>query len=233
MNCSNEADLENSKNNLTSKSKKIIQQEEHNILDKIIENASISWEHYKILCYLIIYLTADGFVIIGNSLLVPAISTPMMLTEFQKGIVGGSIFIGFTIGAISSGLISDTQGRKMSFYLGNFLSLVGATCGYFYCIKIEGIVLGNIIIGLGIGINVPAMMSLVCEITPTRPRYIIMGCIWIVFVFGEIFGCIIAMKYEIYQYENKNWNLLLFYRIIWVRYIIIILKLYFWSKKIL
>ncbi len=190
----------------------LIIHDEENILDNLIESQKLSWEHYKIISLLILYIMGEGFVMIGVSLLVPVVSEYWKLTELQKGLLGGSGFLGFTIGAISSGLISDTQGRRLSFILGNILSFIGAAIGYVLCYKLEALVVSNILIGLGIGISVPAIISLCSEITPSRQRSIIMGTIWTVFVFGEILGCLLAIKYEMYQYETGNWKKLLLFR---------------------
>ena len=185
---------------------------EENILESLLENINLSWEHYKIIFLLVIYITGEGFVMIGISLIVPVISEAWKLTEFQKGFIGGSVFLGFTLGAISSGLISDTKGRKISFVLGNILSLIGGVLGYVYSFQIEWMLVSNILLGFGIGVSIPAILSLCSEITPTKIRSVIIGSVWIVFVIGEILGCVLAMKYKMYHYENGNWRILLFYR---------------------
>jgi MFS family permease len=196
--------------------------EARNTLEVMLENIGLSWEHYKLLFLLTLYLSGEGFVMIGISLLVPVISEPWKLSEFQKGFLGGSIFLGFTFGAIFSGLISDKQGRKVSILVGNVISLIGGIAGYIYSLKIEFIMMSNIFVGFGIGLCIPAMMSLCTEITPSKIRSVIIGGIWLVFVAGEIICCLIAMKLKIYLFENGTWRLLLLYRCLCVSYLGII-----------
>jgi AAHS family 4-hydroxybenzoate transporter-like MFS transporter len=186
--------------------------ESENTLEIILESIGLSWEHYKLIFLLIIYLSGEGFVMIGISLLVPVIAEPWKLSELQKGFFGGSIFLGFTFGAIFSGQISDIYGRKISILVGNFISLIGGIIGYVFCLKIKILITSNILVGLGIGLCIPAMMSLCTEITPSKIRSVIIGGIWLVFVAGEIICCTLAMRMKMYIYENGNWQLLLLYR---------------------
>jgi MFS family permease len=215
MNKDNEADLnKEEKNKLkdTESSPVVKESEEENILDSIInENVSFGWEHIKMIFLLILYLIGEGFVMIGISLIIPVVSGPWILSEFDKGFAGGSIFMGFTLGAITAGIVSDTKGRKIAFIIGNIFSILGGLIGIFAeGIKILSV--SNVLVGFGIGISIPSIFSLCCEITNARFRSIIIGLIWIVFVFGEISACTIAKSYEIYNFENQNWKKLLIFR---------------------
>jgi len=204
----------NSMNNLNVS--KIENKFEENILDMLIEKTSFSWEHFKIVFLLMIYMTGDGFVMIGISLLIPVIANPWNLTDFQKGFIGGSVFLGFTLGAATSGFVSDEKGRKVSFVIGNIVSLIGGVIGFLFSDSIVQISISNFFVGFGLGIGIPAIFSLCSEVLNSTIRSIIIGWIFSFFVVGEILACIVAMKLEMYDYKNSHWKLLLFYRCFFV-----------------
>jgi fucose permease len=189
---------------------------EENIVDFLLEKVGFNLEHFKIILLLILYITGEGFVMIGISLIVPVISNPWKLSELEKGFIGGSVFLGFTFGAISAGAISDNKGRKFAFIIGNFFSLIGGILGIF-AMHPKNFIFSNFLIGIGIGISIPSILTLCSEVTNSKIRSIIIGSIWIFFAVGEILGCILALKYEMHFYENGNWRKLLFFRCLSVR----------------
>jgi len=194
---------------------------EDNFLDQILESSYIEWEHVKVIITLILYVTGEGFVMIGISLLIPVISTPWRMSDVEKGLTGGSVFFGFTFGALVAGLLSDKHGRRFAFRIGSLISTIGALFGYFFYDRIDYFILSNTIIGFGIGISIPSIISLVSEITNTSVRSYIIGWVWNFFVVGEVIGCLIAMKYQMYFYENFNWRKLLLFRSLMVMRFII------------
>jgi hypothetical protein len=184
---------------------------EENTVDLLLEKVGFNLEHFKIILLLILFITGEGFIMIGISLIVPVISDPWKLSEFEKGFIGGSVFLGFTFGAICAGAISDSRGRKFSFIIGNFISLVGASIGVFATHQ-KIFIFSNFLIGLGIGICIPSIITLLSEISNSRLRSLTIGTIWIFFTLGEILGCVLALKYEMHIYESGNWRKLLFFR---------------------
>jgi fucose permease len=188
---------------------------EENLVDLLLEKVSLNVEHFKIILLLILYITGEGFVMIGISLIVPVVSIPWKLTEFQKGLIGGSVFLGFTFGALVAGGISDKKGRKMAFLIGNVFSLIGGLLGL-GANEINVFVFSNFLLGLGIGISIPSIFSLCSEVTNSNIRSVIIGTVWIFFVCGEILGCWIALRNEMYRYKTGNWEKLLYFRCITV-----------------
>jgi MFS family permease len=190
--------------------------EDENLLDKYLEYLSFNFQHIKLILILSIYLAGEGFVMIGMSLLIPVISEPWGLTQFQKGFLGGSVFLGFTCGAASAGFLSDTKGRRLAFFIGNLISLTGGIIGIFYSYDFNSLMMSNIVIGLGLGIGIPSIFTLTSELTEKVLRSIIIGGIGYAFILGEIAGCIVAYKYEMYIYLNSNWRILLILRCVFV-----------------
>ncbi len=190
--------------------------EDENLLDKYLDTLSFNFQQIKLIFMLSLYLAGEGFVMIGISLLVPVISEPWKLSQFQKGFVGGSVFLGFTAGAALAGSISDTKGRRIAFCIGNIISLAGGLVGAFLAYDINLLLISNFVIGLGIGIGIPSIFSLASELTDKVWRSIIIGGIWYAFTIGELAGCYVAYKYEMYLYINSNWRMLLIFRCITV-----------------
>ena len=169
--------------------------------------------HVKILLLMAIYCSGEGYVMIATSLIMPIIDKTWKLTEFQKGFIGGSIFLGFMIGALCVGIVSDRKGRKVAFTVGCIFSMIGAVLGVF---SSDWIIMSvtNAIVGVGIGISIPSCMSLISEVTNHYARSMIMSWVWIFFPVGEIVACYVAKYYQVYDYTKDHWRKLLFYRII-------------------
>jgi MFS family permease len=185
------------------------------LIDNIIDEIEFTKYHVFMFILLNIYIGCEGFIMIGNSLLVPVLSQLWNLNEIEKGYLGGSIFIGFTPGAFLSGLISDKFGRKFAFIAGLFISLLGTVILIF---ETDYFVVGfsNILNGLGIGISLPSIFSLSSELSNGRIRNVVINIAFMAFTAGEIIGCYIARAEEIYIPENGNWKSLLYLRAVGV-----------------
>ena len=188
---------------------------EINEMDKLINKINFNMCHVKIVILMALYCSVDGYVMIATSLLMPVIDKTWKLTEFEKGFIGGSIFLGFMLGALLVGFVSDRKGRKMAFTLGCILSIFGSTFGFF---SKDWIVLSvtNAFVGVGIGISIPSCFSLISEVTNYYSRSVIMSLVWIFFPVGEIMACYVSKHYRVYDYTQENWRNLLMFRIIGV-----------------
>ena len=189
---------------------------EENLLDKYLDTLTFNFQVVKLIFLLTVFLASEGFVMIGISLMVPVIAQSWNLTPIQKGLLGGSVLLGFTIGSAFAGSISDTKGRRVAFCLGNSISVVGGLIGVFMANDIWSLFSTNFLVGFGIGVSVSSLFSLTSELTNKFWRSIINGGIWYSFVLGELAGCYLAYKYEMYLYSNSNWRLLIIFRVIGV-----------------
>ncbi len=192
-----------SSNETIKKKKKI----NHNfkLVDTIIDDISISWYHMRIYIILSLFFMADGAEMIIISLLIKQMGDYWNLNETEKGFTGSAVFIGFLIGALIAGKISDVHGRKPVFVVGSILVCIFSVASAFANNYTVFLIL-RAINGFGIGISIPSSSSLATEITPTKYRSWVLNLVWVFFPVGEIFATIIA-KY-ILKLEN-GWRLLL------------------------
>ena len=175
-------------------------------VDSIINNAGITSYNLRVYLIIALFFLADGGEMIVISLLVSKLGHKWQLDHFEKGFIGAGVFIGFFFGALLSGKISDSKGRKPAFITGAtivciFAILSSLSPSYYF------LVLCRCCSGLGLGLSVPAATALATEITPTNLRAWVLSLIWLFFPVGEMLAVIIAEN-VLYQYEN-GWRVML------------------------
>lgn len=160
-------------------------------IDRIINELGINKYNMRIYLILSLFFLADGAEMIVISLLISKLGVIWDLSHTQKGLMGSAVFVGFFIGALVSGKLSDTKGRKPTFIIGSLIVCVFAT-GSAFAPNYTTFLILRALNGLGIGMSIPSCTSLVTEITPTAYRAWVLNLVWIFFPFGEIFAIMIA-----------------------------------------
>ena len=100
-------------------------------IDQIINSIGITRYHYKLYTIFALFLLADGAEMIVVSLLITKLTTLWDLSIGQKGFLGSAVFVGFFLGAIIAGKISDTKGRKPTYIIGSLLVFIFSTVSAF------------------------------------------------------------------------------------------------------
>lgn len=201
--------LENEENNITLKTGEF----NDNTLEELLSKSPFSFSHIKIIILLLLFLIGDGMLMISSSLIIPIIATPFKLTKFEVSFISGSLFLGYTIGAFLSGIISDNLGRKITFIIGNSIMIIGGVVPALFHIDKNIIISCNLIIGVSLGISIPCLFSLVAEVMSKDCRSIFVGMGWVVFPLGEIFLCVFSQKLQIWNFSNGNWKIILYVRL--------------------
>lgn len=183
-----------------------------NELDNIIECASFNMTHLNLFLLLMIFCLADGYTMISNSLIIPELEKQWDLSKSEKSLIGGSIFLGFMLGAGLSGLAS-CRGRQLAMQLGLTISTIGA---YFSISSTTSfsIISNNFIIGIGIGISLPCGLSIVAEICNSKMRSYFLTYVWILFPIGEIGACLVSQYFKIFLSKTENWRKVYYFRLL-------------------
>ena len=203
--------LENEDKYITLKTGEI---NDNNTLEDLLTKSPFSFSHIKIIVLLLLFLIGDGMLMISSSLIIPIIATPFNLSKFEVSFISGSLFLGYTIGAFISGIISDNIGRKITFIIGNLIIIIGGLVPALLHIDKNIIMSCNLIIGISLGISIPCIFSLVAEVMSKDCRSIFVGMGWVVFPLGEIFLCIFSQKLHMWNYNNGNWKIILYVRLV-------------------
>lgn len=111
----------------------------------------------------------DGFdlVIIAGALIF--IKPELGLSPAETGLVGSIVFVGMVIGALAFGRLTDRVGRNTSFALVLGLFVVGSAVS---ALAHEPwvLIVGRLIVGLGIGADLPVSTTLIAEALPAHKR---------------------------------------------------------------
>lgn len=183
-------------------------EEKVDIIDDIINRIGINYNNSILFIILSLFFLADGAEMILISLIVNKIEQLWKLTSFEKSLLGASVFTGFYAGALIGGKLSSNIGRKFSFVLGAIFVFIFGIISSF-SMNFPFLAICRAILGLGVGISLPASSSLLAEVTPVKYRSLVLSIISIAFPFGEIM--IVAVAKNIYISHPENWwKILLF-----------------------
>jgi putative MFS transporter len=101
--------------------------------------------------------------------LLGSIKAEFGLTTAQAGLLGSASFLGMGIGALSSGMLADRFGRKPVFQVS---MLIWGIASYLCSIAPDAMTLGlyRILLGLGMGMELPLAQTILSEFIPTKQR---------------------------------------------------------------
>ncbi len=125
------------------------------------------------------------------------------LSAIQVGTFGMVTFLGMGVGAMMSGALADTFGRKRT-YVATLLcfSLFSFACAL--APSFSWLLAARFLVGLGLGGIVPVVYSLVAEFMPARMRGKALNVIDVFWGVGGIFNGFVATLLAPYE----NWRLL-------------------------
>ena len=159
--------------------------------DDVIESLGFGFFQYKLLVICGLGWAADAMEMIAISFLMLELRTSWGVSEGQMGILGSGVFLGMFIGAYVWGVLADTIGRKPSFIA---TVLITSTAGFAsaFSPNITTLILLRMVVGFGLGGNLPVDFSMFMEFVPTTNRGFkttIMACAWSL---GEVISCSLA-----------------------------------------
>ena len=111
----------------------------------------------------------DGLSIFSLGVAMPLITSRFTLGPLMMGLIGSSLVLGAVFGSILGGPAADRFGRKPAFLIDMAMitagALVSAVAG-----APQWVLLGQFLVGIGIGIDFPVSASYVSETTPKDAR---------------------------------------------------------------
>lgn len=111
----------------------------------------------------------DGFVIFILGVAMPLIIAQFHLTPDAVGLIGASLVFGAVFGAGLGGPIADRLGRKTLMLTDMIIICAGATCSALSNGS-SMLFAGQLLVGVGVGIDFPASSSYVSEVLPKHIR---------------------------------------------------------------
>jgi MFS family permease len=111
----------------------------------------------------------DGFVLFALGVAMPLIIPVFHMTPDIVGLIGSALVMGAVLGAGIGGRLADRLGRKRLMIADMMIIVIGATTSALA----NGppmLFVGQLIVGVGVGIDFPVSSSYISEISPKRDR---------------------------------------------------------------
>lgn len=149
----------------------------------------------------------DGYdlVIISGALLF--IVPDLHLAPAETGLVGSIVFVGMVIGALLFGRLTDRFGRNTSFVFVLLLFVVGSLVSAFAPTGWV-LIVGRLLIGLGIGADLPVSSTLIAESVSAARRGLATGLMQVFWFGGAAFsGLVGIVLYLLLGTQSWRWML--------------------------
>jgi len=119
-------------------------------------------------------LSTGGTLLDGYVIFVLGVAMPIIIAEFQihpdvVGLIGASLVFGAVIGAGLGGPMADHLGRK-KLMLADMIIIIAGACTSALATGPSMLFIGQLLVGIGVGIDFPVGSSYVSEILPKPSR---------------------------------------------------------------
>jgi MFS transporter, putative metabolite transport protein len=150
----------------------------------------------------------DGFVIFVLGVAMPLIIAEFHLTPDVVGLVGASLVFGAVFGAGLGGPVADRLGRKKLMLADMIIIAVGAATSAL-ANGFPMLFVGQLLVGVGVGIDFPTSSSYVSELLPKRSRARMMVATIACQSVGMLLAATIALVLLKNVQRAQNWRLFL------------------------
>ncbi len=142
-------------------------------------------------------LSTGGTLLDGFAIFVLGVAMPLIIAEFQfapdvVGLIGASLVLGAVFGAGLGGPMADHLGRK-KLMLADMLIIAAGALISGLAKGFPMLFIGQLLVGVGVGIDFPASSSYVSEILPKRSRARMMVATIACQAVGMLFAAAIAL----------------------------------------
>ena len=149
----------------------------------------------------------DGLSIFSLGVAMPLISSRFSLSAFMVGLIGSALVLGAVFGAVVGGPAADRFGRKPAFLIDMTIITAGALISALADAS-QWVLLGQFIVGVGIGIDFPVSSSYVSETVPKQARSRMVVATIALQSVGMLLGAAVAIAILWQRSSSSDWRLI-------------------------
>jgi MFS transporter, putative metabolite transport protein len=150
----------------------------------------------------------DGFVIFVLGVAMPLIIADFHFTPDAVGLIGASLVFGAVFGAGLGGPMADHLGRK-KLMLADMIIIAAGAATSALANGFPTLFIGQLLVGVGVGIDFPASSSYVSEVLPKRSRSRMMVATIACQSVGMLLAAMITLVLLKNVHRAQNWRLFL------------------------
>src|SRR5215468_9731386 len=159
------------------------------------------------------FLASGGTLIDGLSIFSLGVAMPLMTSRFSLsavmvGFIGSALVLGAVFGAVVGGPGADRFGRKPAFLIDMTIITVGALISALANVP-QWVLLGQFIVGVGIGVDFPVSSSYVSETVPKQARSRMVVATIALQSVGMLLGAAVAIAILWQRSSSSDWRLII------------------------
>lgn len=173
-----------------------------------LSDAPMDWARYGIWLLASGGTLLDGFSVVSLGLALPLLSHDFTISPLTMGLIGSALVLGAVLGAIFGGMAADRYGRKHVFLADMAIVVIGAAL----CALASEqwlVLIGQFVLGIGIGIDFPTSGAYVLEMMPTKARRRMTVATIALQSVGMVIAALIGMAILRTDAAGSDWRLLL------------------------
>lgn len=165
-------------------------------------------EGYSAFSLLVVLIAAMGPFLFGYNTAVVSgailfLGDSFTMTIFDKGMVVSIILLGAMLGAVSSGAMTDSLGRKWGLIINGAIFLIGGYWAYIAG-SFGSLLLARFVMGIGVGITSQAVPLYLSEIAPIKNR----GAFVSTFQLSITIGILVAFGIGYAFSDSRDWRMM-------------------------
>lgn len=129
------------------------------------------------------------------------LSNDLKLTVFQQELVVSTLLVGALFGALFSGLLTDSFGRKKALFVTIFFFFVG-TLALSLAPNFDELLIGRFLSGFGIGLASVAVPLYIAEVAPPEKRGVYVSFNQLMITIGVLVAYVVCYLYT----ESQDWR---------------------------
>jgi MFS family permease len=137
----------------------------------------------------------------------PLITSRFSLSALMVGLIGAALVLGAVFGAVIGGPAADRFGRKPAFLIDMTIITVGALVSALAAAQ-QWVLLGQFVVGVGIGIDFPVSSSYVSETMPKQVRSRMVVATIALQSVGMLLGAAVAIAILWQRSSASDWRLI-------------------------